>query len=375
MVRYKRRRSGDISSLLCAETTLVRLLDVDAIEHGDDVVGSPTVQPVWRTATIRTASVILVTGGLGVAIGNELPIVGAPVVAIVLGIAVALTRRLGDNEMRVASLVGKYLLQAAIVVFGGSVSLATVGRIGWASLPVMLTSLGAAFAAAWALGRLLGVPGRLSTLIGVGTGICGASAIGAISPIIGATQAEIAYSVSTIFAFNVAAVLLFPVIGHLAGFGQHEFGLWAGTAVNDTSSVVAVAYSYGHAAGQYALLVKLARTAMIIPTSVLLLVRGARRRGTSVHGSRLGSSIPWFLLLFCLSAAANTFGLFGASAPHVLGRAAVVAFTFALAAVGISARPGEIRRTGMRPLFLGAGVWLVVATTAAVVGRLHVHLP
>lgn len=347
---------------------------MEAIEHKEDVVRPITVQQVRRAPAIRTASVIVVIGGLAVAIGNELPVVGAPVTAIVIGITVALTRRLGDHEVRVASLVGKYLLQAAIVAFGGSVSLATVGRIGWASLPVMLTSLGAAFAAAWALGRLLRVPGRLATLIGVGTGICGASAIGAISPIIGATQAEIAYSVSTIFAFNVAAVLLFPVIGHLVGFGQHEFGLWAGTAVNDTSSVVAVAYSYGHAAGQYALLVKLARTAMIIPTSVLLLLRGARRSGTSVQGSRLRSSFPWFLLLFCLSAAANTFGLFGASAPHVLGRAAVVAFTFALAAVGISARPGEIRRTGMRPLVLGASVWLVVATTAAVVGRLHAHL-
>src|SRR5581483_7492555 len=109
------------------------------------------------------------------------------------------------------------------------------------TLPLMLGTLALALLVVYPVGRALGVSWNLNTLVGVGTAICGASAIGAVSGVIEATEAEIAYSISTIFVFNVVAVVLYPGIGHLLGLSQHSFGLWAGTAVNDTSSVVAAA--------------------------------------------------------------------------------------------------------------------------------------
>ena len=110
----------------------------------------------------------------------------------------------------------------------------------------MLGTLAVCLGAALVYGRLLGIVGDLRTLIGVGTGICGASAIAAVTPVIEATSTDVAYAVSTIFLFNIAAVLIFPILGHALGMSQHSFGLFAGTAVNDTSSVVATAATYGN---------------------------------------------------------------------------------------------------------------------------------
>src|SRR5262249_14126874 len=177
---------------------------------------------------------------------------------------------------RAASLVpglkyaSSFLLQCSVVLLGTGLSLREALRVGITSLPVMLGTLAVCLGAAWLYGRLLGVVGNLRTLIGVGTGICGASAIAAVSPVIEASSAEIAYAVSTIFVFNIAAVLIFPVIGHALGMSQHSFGLFAGTAVNDTSSVVATATTYGSGAAGYAVVVKLVRTLMIIPICVVL---------------------------------------------------------------------------------------------------------
>jgi len=185
------------------------------------------------------------------------------------------------------------VLKCAVVLLGATFGLAQIGHIGRSSLPLMLGTLVIALAAAWLVGRALGVGSNLQTLVGVGTAICGASAIGAVSGVIGAAESEIAYAISTIFVFNVVAVVLYPALGHLLSLSQHTFGLWAGTAINDTSSVVAAAYTYGHSAGGVAVVTKLARTTMIIPI-VLGLAAVHARRATSERRPlwRVGSSVP-----------------------------------------------------------------------------------
>ncbi|MEW1653797.1 putative sulfate exporter family transporter [Streptomyces sp. NPDC093707] len=312
------------------------------------------------------------------ALGRLVPVVGGPVSGIVLGVLVAVVVRPGERMRPGIAFAGRGVLQAAVVVLGAQLSLGQVLRVGVGSLPVMIVTLVVCLAAAYVIGRRLGVVRDLRTLIGVGTGICGASAIAAVTPIIGAAEAEVAYAVSTIFVFNVAAVLTFPVLGHLLGMGQHAFGLFAGTAVNDMSSVVAAATTFGGPAADYAVVVKLARTLLIIPICLGLAAlarRRARRADAGAAGSeqelpgpvRVGRLVPWFLVGFLVLAAVNTAGLVPSAAHGPLSMLAVFLITVALSAIGLSTDPAKLRRAGAAPLLLGGCLWLVVSVTSLAV--------
>jgi uncharacterized integral membrane protein (TIGR00698 family) len=286
------------------------------------------------------------------------------VLALALGAgtrAVLRPRAAAEPGLRLAS---TWVLQAGIVLLGAGIELTQVLHTGLHSLPVMLGSLAAALAGAALLGRALGVDGELRLLIGVGTGICGASAIAAVSGVIGASRSRVAYAVATIFALNVVGVIAFPLLGHLFGLSQDAFGLWAGTAVNDTSSVVAAAAAYGDAATNEAVIVKLTRATLIVPIVLAVAAvhgRRTRRSGAQIRVARL---VPWFIVLFLAAAALNTAGLVPDRAGDTLADAAVVLVTAALAAVGLSADGASLRRTGFRPLVLGALVWLLVVVSS-----------
>lgn len=303
-------------------------------------------------------------------LGRAVPVVGSPVFALALGIAVAAVRPPGPREQPGIAFVGKYVLQAAIVVLGTTFGLAQVVSVGASTLPVMVGTLAAALGVAFAAGRALGIDVKLRTLIGVGTGICGASAIAAVSGIVEASEAEIAYAISTIFVFNLVAVMTFPPLGHLLGLHQKAFGLWAGTAVNDTSSVVAAAYAYGPTAGAHALLVKLTRTTMIVPIVAVLAFARARRLADRTSGIRWRAIVPWFLLWFLAAAALHTLGAFPSGVLGVLRETSVALITGALAAIGLSTRIGDLRRAGHRPLLLGALVWIAVAASSLLLQHL-----
>ncbi|MHB1489943.1 MAG: YeiH family protein, partial [Cellulomonas sp.] len=222
------------------------------------------------------------------AVGRMLPIVGGPVAGIVIGVVVAALVTPGPRWRPGITMASKTVLQASVVVLGSQLSLMQIVHVGLSSLPVMLGTLTAALVSAYWIGRWLGVTGNLRTLVGVGTAICGASAIAAVTPVIGAAGVEVAYAVTTIFLFNISAVLVFPVLGHLLGMSQHAFGLFAGTAVNDMSSVVAAATTYGHSAATYAVVVKLTRTLLIIPISLGLAALVARRERVHATASTAG---------------------------------------------------------------------------------------
>jgi uncharacterized integral membrane protein (TIGR00698 family) len=299
-----------------------------------------------------------VVAAVAVPLGRIVPQVGGPAFALAFGVAIA-TVRAPDPRLRPGlAFAGRYVLQAAVVALGATLSLHKVASVFGTSLPVMLGSLAAALLVAVAVGRALRVPGRLTTLVGVGTGICGASAIAAISGIVGATEVEVAYALSTIFAFNLVAIVLFPALGHLFGLSQSAFGIWAGTAINDTSSVVAAAYSFGAAAGAQAVVVKLARTLMIVPIAAAL----ALRRRADVALVRI---FPWFLLLFLVAAALPL----PRSVDTPVRDVAEGLIAAALAAIGLSTRLGALRATGVRPLVLGAIVWVTVAATSLALER------
>jgi uncharacterized membrane protein YadS len=316
-------------------------------------------------------------------VGYWFPIVGGPVTGIVIGVVLAAVLRPGARLRPGITTASKFVLQVSVVVLGCQLSLAQIVRVGGGSLPVMVGSLAACLVAAYFVGRWLGIGGDLRTLIGAGTGICGASAIAAVTPVIGAASAEVAYAVSTIFLFNIAAVLIFPFLGHLLGMSQHTFGLFAGTAVNDMSSVVAASTTYGDAAGQYAVVVKLTRTLLIIPICLGLAAlanrRAARRTAAApaepraahvpAHagtGARVSVAklVPWFLIGFLLTATANTLGLIPSGAHHGLSTLSVFLITVALSGIGLSTDLSGLRRAGPRPLVLGACLWVVVSVTS-----------
>jgi uncharacterized membrane protein YadS len=249
----------------------------------------------------------------------------------------------------------------------------------------MLGTLALCLVAAWLLGRLLRIPDPLRTLIGAGTGICGASAIAALRGIVVADEVSVAYAVSTIVVYNITAAVVFPPVGRLLGLSQHAFGLWAGTAVNDTSSVVATGYAYGAVAGRYAVTVKLTRALMIIPVAFGV---AARARRSAVNGAGAGAEVgagagdeagaggrdagpaprtpvwrlvPPFLVLFLLAAAANSTGLVPAGWQDALAHLAGYLVAVALAGIGLGVRLRELRRAGLRPLAFGGLLSVLVA--------------
>jgi uncharacterized integral membrane protein (TIGR00698 family) len=323
--------------------------------------------PAARGAAVAAAAVVA-TVAAAKALALVVPDVGAPALALVLGTFLRLRWQPEAAGRHVLRFTSRSVLQTAIVLLGATFGLGDVVRIGRSSLPLMLGTLAAALLAAWLVGRALRVDGTMRTLVGVGTAICGASAIGAVSGIVAATEAEIAYAVSTIFAFNVVAVVLYPPLGHLLGLGQHAFGLWAGTAVNDTSSVVAAAYAYGHAAGNVAVVTKLARTTMIVPIAVG--IAGLRARSGAAGERRpVRTLVPAFLVLFLAASAVHSTGVVPAHASHLLASTAALLITAALAAIGLSTRFADIRKAGLRPFALGTVLWAVVGVTGLLLQR------
>jgi uncharacterized integral membrane protein (TIGR00698 family) len=216
---------------------------------------------------------------------------------------------------------------------------------------------------------VLRVSGVQRLLIGVGTAICGASAIAAVASVVDPPEADLALSVATIFLYNVVAVLLFPALGHLLHLTQSAFGTWAGTAINDTSSVVAAGYAYGHEAGVQATIVKLTRATLILPiVAVIALVRVRRLRGGPMRPP-WRSVVPWFIVWFLAAAAVNTVGAVPATWHGPIAAVASFAIAVALAAIGLQTDLRRLLRTGGRPLALGLVLWALVAVASLAIQR------
>lgn len=345
---------------------------VSDVESDGSGACSAELTPSAWASTVGTLSTLLPGLGASAAIaavatqlGGLAPVVGAPVVAILCGIVISGVRRPSARLKPGISYTSKTVLQGSIVVLGFGLSLGQVLSTGTRSLPVLVGTLAAALGVAWGAGRVLRLPTDLRTLIGVGTAICGASAIAATDAVIDADEADVSYAIATIFTFNVVAVLLYPSLGHAFGFSQRTFGLWAGTAINDLSSVVAASTIYGHAAASYGVIVKLTRTLAIIPISLVLAARRSWRREVALEvpsGSRLDLRriLPAFIVVFVAAVAANTVGLIPLGWHHPLSDLSIWMITAALGAIGLSTDISQIRRTGLRPLALGALLWLTV---------------
>jgi uncharacterized integral membrane protein (TIGR00698 family) len=215
------------------------------------------------------------------------------------------------------------------------------------------------------LARVARLPGAVGSLIGAGTAICGGTAIIAIGPLIDATDEEIAYAVTTIFTFNIIALVVYPILGHAWSLGQVAFGSWDGTAVNDTSVVVATGYVYGKLAGATATVVKLTRTLLLVPLAFLLGTAHAARShdGTPAKLSprALLKSVPWFVFGFAAMALLNSTGVIPGAVSSDLTEIAGFLIVVVLAAVGLNVNIAKILHMGLRPLGVGLGLALIMA--------------
>lgn len=296
--------------------------------------------------------------------GHYFPVIGGIIFSIIIGILINNTMKVPFQLEKGIKFSAKKILQYAIIMMGFTLNLRVVAEMGMSSLPITLITITAALVASLLLGKLLGIGENIRTLIGVGTAICGGSAIAAASPIIDAKEDEVAFSLSTIFLFNIIAVFLFPFIGHSIGLSDIGFGHFAGTAINDTSSVVAAGYAYSETAGDTATIVKLVRALMIIPVCLLLVALQMRKNKHTDFS--LKKVFPWFILYFFL---ASVFTTIVDLPDDVIGYIKVIStfmISMAMAGIGLSVSIKKFISIGLKPVLLGASVWFVVASLSLV---------
>ena len=308
-------------------------------------------------------------------LGRTFEVVGGPVFAILLGMVMALFWKEQGQARAGITFTSKKILQLAVVLLGFGMNLSSVAKVGAQSLPIILSTITTSLVAAFVLHKLLHMDAKISTLIGVGSSICGGSAIAATAPVIGADDEEIAQSISVIFLFNVLAALTFPTLGRMLGLSNEGFGLFAGTAVNDTSSVTAAAAAWDGIHGSNTLdtaaIVKMTRTLAIIPITLVLAFLRTRQEEKSVRGTGVTVSLkeifPWFVLFFVLASVVTTTVLTGGAleaANEVFSFLKTLSKFFivmAMAAIGLNTDVVKLVRTGGKPIFMGFCCWVAIA--------------
>ena len=330
---------------------------------------------------IVIAAVSTLLGGLS--IGNfSLEVVGAPVFAIIIGMVITLIKpNLAKNNLFSAGVkfTSKKILQWAVIILGFSLNLGTIVSVGGKSLPIIVSTIAISLIVSFLLMKALKMDGKVSTLIGVGSSICGGSAIAATAPVIDADDKEVAQSISVIFLFNVIAALIFPTIGHAIGFGSEGFAVFAGTAVNDTSSVTAAASTAESIYGvdgilSSAVTVKLTRTLAIIPiTLILALYRAhkAKKEGTKAGTYSFKKVFPFFIIYFVIAALITTlvgilpeggFQTFymGSFVP-VMKWLAKFFIAMAMAGIGLGTNIVELIKNGAKPILMGFCCWVAIS--------------
>ncbi|MCD7806676.1 MAG: YeiH family protein [Lachnospiraceae bacterium] len=317
-------------------------------------------------------------------LGKQFPIIGGPVFGILIGMVITLILKDKSRLEAGIKFTSKKILQYAVVLLGFGLNLSVILQTGAQSLPIIISTITTSLVLAFLISKVLHIPGKISTLIGVGSSICGGSAIAATAPVIDADDEEVAQAISVIFFYNVLAALIFPHFGALIGFSQtsgEAFGIFAGTAVNDTSSVTACAatwdnmWNLGSQTLDKAVTVKLTRTLAIIPiTLVLSLIQAKKAKSEKEEGSafRFSKVFPFFILFFLcasvITTAATSLGVPSTifSPIKELSKFFII---WAMTAIGLNTNIIKLVKTGGKPLLLGFCCWCGI--TAVSLGMQH----
>ena len=266
----------------------------------------------------------------------------------------------------------KRILKCAIILLGASLSVGTIVSVGRMTFFVMLFTFAMCFGGGYFVRKIFGLNWKLGNLISAGTGICGGSAVAAIAPVIDADDKDIAFALSSTFLFDMVMVALYPLMGKALGMSDIAYGIWAGTSVNDTASVVASGYAFSEAAGDFATMVKLTRTIAIIPTVLVFAWIGVRMKKKELQAAGgkkvdLMKIIPWFIGGFLLLALANSIGLIPAPLAAVMKSASKFLMVTALAAIGLNTSLTDFKKAGLAPMFYGITIDTLVTLTALAV--------
>ncbi len=318
----------------------------------------------------------LVIAAISVFLEGLLPVhlIGGAVIAMFIGIIINYFWTPNEELAVGLKFTSKKILKFAIILLGASLNITVILNIGKMSLLVMLFTLLTCFGGGYFIGRALGLNWKLSNLISAGTGICGGSAIAAIAPTIDAKDSDIAYAMSATFLFDMAMIILFPIVGNAMGLTDIAYGLWTGTAVNDTSSVVAAGYGYSEGAGDFATMVKLTRTLVIIPTVIIFALVNIRlkKKASAENGeaSELHANvsftkiIPWFILGFVGLAIVNSIFGFPEAVSSCAKEISKFLMVAALAAIGLNTSFRDMKSAGIRPMIHGFIISALVVIVA-----------
>ena len=267
----------------------------------------------------------------------------------------------------------KKILKAAIVLLGASLSISTIMSVGKMTFFVMIFTFAMCFGGGYFVRKLFGLNWKLSNLISAGTGICGGSAVAAIAPVIDADDKDIAFAMSSTFLFDMVMVALYPLMGKALGMSDIAYGIWAGTSVNDTASVVASGYAFSEAAGDFATMVKLTRTIAIIPTVLVFAYIGTRIKQKELKATNGGQKvkltkiIPWFIGGFLLLAVLNSAHIIPAGVSGIMKGTSKFLMVTALAAIGLGTSITDFKKAGLKPMFYGITIDTLVTLTALAV--------
>lgn len=313
-------------------------------------------------------------------LGKRFPIIGGPVIAIILGMAAALVLPQSAALKPGITYTSKKILQYAVILLGFGLNLSVILETGRQSLPIILATISTSLLIAAVLHRLMKIPSKISVLVGVGSSICGGSAIAATAPVIDADDEEVAQAISVIFFFNVIAAIVFPHFGTLLGFSHSSgeaFGIFAGTAINDTSSVTAAAstwdnmYALGSATLDKAVTVKLTRTLAIIPITLVLAFIRTRKEKNSAESKKASMKqiFPFFILYFIAASLITTLAV-SAGIPAAffspLKELSKFFIIMAMAAIGINTNIVKLIKTGGKPILMGLCCWIGITAVSLI---------
>lgn len=307
-------------------------------------------------------------------------LISGSVIAMLLGMALhPLLKKMKINFSGI-TFTSKRILKLAIILMGASLSFSQVFEVGKYSLLVMVFTLATAFLFGNLFGKLFKMDWKLSNLISAGTGICGGSAIAALSPTIEAEDEQVAYAISATFIFDIVMVILFPIMGHALGMSDMGYGLWAGTAVNDTSSVVAAGYAFSDAAGNYSVIVKLTRTLSIVPIVIIFsFVQQHMKRkesGACTEKQKINfiKIIPWFIVAFLAMVGLRSTNVITPEFGESLSSISKFLMIMALGAIGLKTDFKKVAKSGFKPMLHGfiisALVVIVSYGVQALIGQL-----
>lgn len=311
-------------------------------------------------------------------LGKQFPIIGGPVFAILAGMVITLLIKDKSRFQGGITFTSKKILQYAVILLGFGMNLSVVVETGKQSLPIIIATISTSLIVAWALHKALRIPGKISTLVGVGSSICGGSAIAATAPVIDADDEEVAQAISVIFFFNMLAALLFPALGTMLGFSTvsgEAFGIFAGTAINDTSSVTAAAstwdsmYNLGSATLDKAVTVKLTRTLAIIPITLVLAFMRTRKAEEGQQKVDFKKIFPFFILYFILASVITTVAVGAGISADVFTPLKTLSKFFivlAMSAIGLNTNIVKLVKTGGKPLLMGLCCWIGITAVSLV---------